>query len=88
MQKKSEDKLKELLAQDTYNYTLGYGDVINISLTDIEDIDGSYTISPDGSVTIPYVGQVIVNDKTKEEAQLNFRLVFFLLHPHLFCCHL
>ena len=36
---------------------------------DIDDIDGSYTISPDGSVTIPYVGQVVVQDQTKEEAQ-------------------
>ena len=45
------------------------GDVLNISITDIDDIDGSYTISPDGDVTIPYVGQVLINDKTKEEAQ-------------------
>ena len=69
IQKKSKDKLEELMLDDTYYYTLGYGDVINISLTDIEDIDGSYTVSPDGSVTIPYVGQVVVQDKTKEQAQ-------------------
>ena len=69
IQKKSENKLKDLLASDTYYYTLGYGDVINISLTDIEDIDGSYTISPNGGVTIPYVGEVNIQDKTKEEAQ-------------------
>ncbi len=69
LKKNSEEKLKELIADDQYYYTLGYGDVINISLTDIEDIDGSYTISPDGSVTIPYVGQVVIQDKTKEEAQ-------------------
>jgi len=69
IQKKSKDNLKELIAEDTYYYTLGYGDIINIALTDIEDIDGSYTISPDGSVTIPYIGQVVVKDKTKEEAQ-------------------
>ena len=69
IQKKSKENLKELLSDDTYYYTLGYGDIINIALTDIEDIDGSYTISPDGSVTIPYVGQVVIEDKTKEEAQ-------------------
>ena len=69
IQKKSQVKLSELLTDDIYYYTLGYGDVINISLTDIEDIDGSYTISPDGSVTIPYIGQVVVSDKTKEKAQ-------------------
>ena len=66
IQKKSEENLKELTSDDKYYYTLGYGDVISIALTDIQDIDGSYTISPDGSVTIPYVGQVVVSDKTKE----------------------
>ena len=69
IKKESEKKIKELMADDKYYYTLGYGDVINIALTDIEDIDGSYTISPDGSVTIPYIGQVVVQDKTKEQAQ-------------------
>ena len=69
IQKKSQNKLSELLKSDTYYYTLGYGDVISISLTDIDDIDGSYTVSPDGSVTIPYVGQIVVKDKTKEQAQ-------------------
>ena len=69
IKKKSKDNLKELLSEDTYDYTLGYGDVINIALTDIDDINGSYTISPDGSVTIPYIGQVVISDKTKEEAQ-------------------
>ena len=69
IQEKSKDKLEKLMVDDTYYYTLGYGDVINIALTDIEDIDGSYTISPDGSVTIPYVGQIDVSDLTKEEAQ-------------------
>ena len=69
IQKKSKDNLNKLMADDTYYYTIGYGDIINIALTDIQDIDGSYTVSPDGSVTIPYVGQVVVQDKTKEEAQ-------------------
>ena len=69
VRKKSQNKLEKLLSDDTYYYTLGYGDVINISLTDIDDINGSYTISPYGSVTIPYVGQVVIQDQTKEQAQ-------------------
>jgi len=69
LKKKAKEKIKELTVNDNYYYTLGYGDVINISLTDIEDINGSYTISPDGSVTIPYVGQVVITDQTKEQAQ-------------------
>ena len=69
LKKKAKEKIKELTVTDEYYYTLGYGDVINISLTDIDDINGSYTISPDGSVTIPYVGQVVIENQTKEEAQ-------------------
>ncbi len=68
--KKNKDKnLTELMNENKYYYSIGPGDVINIAITDIDDIDGSYTISPTGDVTIPYVGQVVINDKTKEEAQ-------------------
>ena len=42
LKKKATEKLKKLSADDKYYYTLGYGDVINISLTDIDDINGSY----------------------------------------------
>ncbi len=67
--KKKDKNINELIEKNKYYYSIGPGDVINISITDIDDIDGSYTISPTGDVTIPYVGQVVVNDKTKEEAQ-------------------
>ena len=69
VKKKSQKKLKKLIENDKYYYSIGSGDVINISITDIEDIDGTYTVSPDGDVTIPYVGQIVISDKTKEEAQ-------------------
>ena len=66
---KTKKNLSELTSNNEYNYTIGPGDVINISITDNEDINGSYTVSPQGDVTIPYVGQVLIIDKTKEEAQ-------------------
>ena len=69
VQKKKDKNLVKLMKDNKYYYSIGSGDVINIAITDIDDIDGSYTISPDGDVTIPYVGQVLINDKTKEEAQ-------------------
>ena len=69
VKKKSQKKLNKLIENDKYYYSIGSGDVINISITDIEDIDGTYTVSPNGDVTIPYVGQVLISDKTKEEAQ-------------------
>jgi polysaccharide export outer membrane protein len=69
IKKNKDKKLIKLVKENKYYYSIGPGDVINIAITDIDDIDGSYTISPDGDVTIPYVGQVLINDKTKEEAQ-------------------
>ena len=69
IKKKKDHKLTDLIKQNKYYYSIGAGDVINISITDIDDIDGSYTISPNGDVTIPYVGQVVINGQTKEEAQ-------------------
>ena len=69
IKKKKDKKLIKLIKDNKYYYSIGPGDVINIAITDVEDIDGSYTISPTGDVTIPYVGQVVINDKTKEEAQ-------------------
>ena len=69
IKKKENKKLIQLMKENKYYYSIGAGDVINISITDIDDIDGSYTISPNGDVTIPYAGQVEINNKTKEEAQ-------------------
>ena len=69
IKKNIDKKIVKLIEENKYYYSIGSGDVINIAITDIEDIDGSYTISPNGDVTIPYVGEVLINDKTKEEAQ-------------------
>ena len=69
IEKKRDKKLTELVKENKYYYSIGPGDVINVSITDVGDIDGSYTISPNGDVTIPYVGQVVIDGKTKEEAQ-------------------
>ena len=69
IKKNIDKKIVKLIEENKYYYSIGSGDVINIAITDIDDIDGSYTISPNGDVTIPYVGQVVIDGKTKEEAQ-------------------
>jgi len=69
LKKKKKKNIDKLIKNNKYYYSLGSGDVINIAITDVDDINGSYTVSPDGDVTIPYVGQVVIEDKTKEEAQ-------------------
>tara|TARA_B100000795_G_scaffold199378_1_gene153236 strand:- start:679 stop:1830 length:1152 start_codon:yes stop_codon:yes gene_type:complete len=47
-----------------YEYSLGSSDVISINLTDTDDIDGSYIISPDGDIDLPFVGKVNVDNLT------------------------
>jgi len=39
-----------------YYYSIGFGDFINIGNTDLDGIEVSYIISPDGNVTISYIG--------------------------------
>ena len=53
----------------TYQYVMGKGDVVSIKMTDITDVDGSYTINPDGYITIPYVGELLLWDQSKTEAR-------------------
>ena len=47
-----------------YEYALGASDVVTINLTDTDDIDGSYIISPDGDIDLPFVGKVNVDNLT------------------------
>ena len=52
-----------------YEYALGPSDVISINLTDTDDIDGSYTISPNGEVDLPFVGIIDVENLTLNESK-------------------
>jgi polysaccharide export outer membrane protein len=45
-----------------YEYSLGSSDVISINLTDTDDLDGSYIVSPDGDIDLPFVGIVNVDN--------------------------
>ena len=41
IKKRKDKKLTGLIKENKYYYSIGSGDVINIAITDIEDIDGS-----------------------------------------------
>ena len=58
-----------------YEYALGSSDVISINLTDTDDIDGSYIISPDGNIDLPFVGKINVEDLTLTETKKKIILV-------------
>jgi len=52
-----------------YEYALGSSDVISINLTDTDDIDGSYIISPNGDVDLPFVGIIDIENLTLTESK-------------------
>mgnify|MGYP006149288839 CR=1 FL=1 len=52
-----------------YSYVLGSSDVISINLTDTDDIDGSYTIDPNGNIDVPFIGKINVEGLDINKAQ-------------------
>lgn len=48
-------------------YRIGSGDVLRISAPDIEEIEDSYTVGPDGRISLPYVGVVDLQGLTRAE---------------------
>jgi len=53
----------------TYQYVLGTSDVIEINLTDSDDIDGSYIINTEGMIDLPFIGKIKINNLTLGQAQ-------------------
>jgi polysaccharide export outer membrane protein len=56
-------------SQDNQPYRLGAGDVLRIDVAGRTDVSGTYTISEDGTVTIPVVGSVRVQGRTANEVR-------------------
>ncbi len=50
-------------------YLVGVGDVMTVSVLQPEELMLSVTVSPDGSITFPYIGTVKVKGKTPAEVQ-------------------
>ena len=64
-----ESNLNTLVQNNFYRYIIGKGDVLNISVTDVEDIKGEFKVSEDGTINLPYVGKLLIADLTKLEAE-------------------
>lgn len=57
------------------NYVLGPSDEIGISVFGIQQYEGSHRLSPEGSITIPNVGQVKLAGMTIEDATARLKTV-------------
>jgi polysaccharide biosynthesis/export protein len=52
-----------------YEYALGASDVLSINLTDTDDLDGTYTIGPNGNIDLPFVGKINVENLTLNDSK-------------------
>ena len=51
-----------------YEYVLGPSDVININLTDTDDIDNTYKVDENGMIDLPFAGKVQINNLSITQA--------------------
>ena len=62
------DVITDLLRYE-YQYVIGPGDRVSFKMTELGDVDGSYIVDPGGYITVPYAGDLLIKDQTKDEAQ-------------------
>jgi polysaccharide export outer membrane protein len=50
-------------------YTVGVGDILDINVLKPEELAQTETVAPDGAITFPYIGSVVVKGHTIEQIQ-------------------
>jgi len=50
-------------------YRIGSGDVVRVEVFGRPEVSGKHIVGPDGTITVPIVGDVVVSDRTREEAR-------------------
>ena len=59
----------EAPAPQAVDYRIGNEDILDMTVLQPEQLALTVTVSPDGSITFPYIGKVIVKGKTPSEVQ-------------------
>ncbi len=54
---------------DPKTYKIGPEDVVSIMVWREKDVSGMFVVRPDGRITLPLAGEIIVNDQTPEQVQ-------------------
>ncbi len=63
--------LRRFEASSGENYTLAAGDEIEVEVSGKPELKGHHLVGPDGRITLPFVGTVLVGGKTREAAALD-----------------
>lgn len=49
-------------------YRIGSGDVLKLNVFGRAEVSGTHTVGPDGKITVPIMGDVFLNDLTRDDA--------------------
>lgn len=65
-------------------YRIGSGDLVRLDVYGRPEVSGRHVVGPDGKITVPLVGDVFINDMTREAAvqALDERLRVYFTRPH------
>jgi polysaccharide export outer membrane protein len=65
-------------------YRIGSGDVLKLDVFGRPEVSGSHTVGPDGQITVPIIGDVMLNELTREAALaiIHKRLQQYFSQPH------
>ena len=86
-QAQSQPTLIEQRAQVNYDaYILGAGDELQIELLDLPELSGRFSIGPDGTIYLPRLRAIYVEDLTVEELRLFLTQQFktFVRNPEVY----
>jgi polysaccharide export outer membrane protein len=69
----------------TDEYRIGVGDVLSVNVGRNEDLSVQVPVRPDGKISVPLAGDVMVGDKTPEEvaAEITERLATYIRDPYV-----
>jgi polysaccharide export outer membrane protein len=51
-------------------YRIGSGDVVRVEVFGRPEVSGKHIVGPDGTITVPIVGDLVVSERTREEARM------------------
>jgi polysaccharide export outer membrane protein len=80
----SKEDLALLEESENPVYTIGSGDVLRLDVHARAEVSGKFVVGPDGMITVPLVGDLLIKDKTREQALAAIRaeLLKYFTAPH------
>jgi polysaccharide export outer membrane protein len=80
----SKAELAELEESVNPVYRIGSGDVLRLDVYGRPEVSGKHVVGPDGRITVPLVGDVFINEMTREAAlqAVDERLRTYFSRPH------